>query len=70
MGYMQACDQLPPVDKMSQWLADMTTPQALAERIEQQAKNAEQTLITGYLRYALRVAQGYIGKGVDYADLV
>ncbi len=33
------------------------------------AHNARQHLVTGYLRYALRVARNYAGDGMEYSDL-
>jgi RNA polymerase primary sigma factor len=43
---------------------------ALLDSIETDAKKAKEILVEGYLRYALRVARGYINMGLEYADLV
>ncbi len=37
---------------------------------EDRAKQARTTLVTGYLRYVLRIARNAIGQGIDYLDLV
>lgn len=42
----------------------------LQEHARRQVEQTKQVLTTGYLRYAMRVAQAYIGQGVPYADLV
>ncbi len=66
--YANVQQDLPTADDIASWL-----PEDL-ETIEQQVKHlttqVEQTLTTGYLRYAMRVAQSYLGQGLDYADLV
>lgn len=42
----------------------------LQQRVNNRVKQTQQILATGYLRYAMRIAQGHVGQGVDYADLV
>lgn len=37
---------------------------------EERAKQARATMVTGYLRYVLRIARGSVGQGVEYMDLV
>ena len=37
---------------------------------EERARQARATLVTGYLRYALRIARNAVGQRVDYLDLV
>jgi RNA polymerase sigma factor (sigma-70 family) len=61
-------DQLQKPDLTSNWL--LTEPQSIEEQAKHRAKQTIHVLVNGYLRYALRVAQGYINKGVDYEDLV
>jgi len=39
-------------------------------RVTAQAHRAQHDLITGYLRYAVRVARGYVGRGMDFSDLI
>jgi RNA polymerase sigma factor (sigma-70 family) len=44
--------------------------QELWQDAEERAERARITLVTGYLRYVLRIARNYVGRGVDYLDLV
>ncbi len=37
---------------------------------EERAERARDALVTGYLRYVLRIARNFVGRGVDYLDLV
>lgn len=43
---------------------------AYVTRVTTQARHARHGLVTGYLRYALRMARSYVGQGLDFADLV
>ncbi len=44
--------------------------QEIWQDAEERAERARITLVTGYLRYVLRIARNYVGRGVDYLDLV
>ena len=43
---------------------------AYIARVTAHARSARHDLVTGYLRYVLRVARGYVGQGLDFGDLV
>lgn len=68
-NFIRQHGRLPPADDVALWRATTDT-KTWAKQIQEQTKQTEQTLVVGYLRYVLRVARGYVGQGVDYADLV
>lgn len=43
---------------------------SVEERAERRRKEAIQVLAAGYLRYGLRIASNYIGRGLEFLDLV
>lgn len=59
---------LPSSEEMAAWLP--VEIDVLKQQVEILIEQTQRTLTTGYLRYALRIAQGYTGQGVTYADLV
>lgn len=65
--YIGQYEQLPELMEVRDWLPDQAM---LQEQVQQQVKQTVDVLTTGYLRYALRVAQGYVGQGLEYVDLV
>ncbi len=69
VDFIHEYDHFPLVNRMAKWLAATTTIQQLERQITRQDEKTKKMLVTGYFRYSLRVAQGYIGQGVDYADL-
>ena len=59
---------LPSCAQLVDWLpAECVTLEQLAAN---RTKQTQHVLTNGYLRYALRIAQGYVGQGIDYEDLV
>lgn len=44
--------------------------EALLTSIKTEALKARDVLIEGYLRYSLRIALGYVNRGLEYSDLV
>ena len=67
--FITAHQRLPAVDEMAAWLPAIDLD--LFERqVKQRVKQTRETLTTGYLRYVLRFARGYVGQGIEYADLV
>lgn len=68
ISFVNIHQHLPSTSEMASWLT--TDLDLLKAQTQEQVKQTEKTLAAGYLRYALRVAQGYIGQGVAYEDLV
>jgi RNA polymerase sigma factor (sigma-70 family) len=68
--FEQRFERLPSADEMAEWLeTSSVVPKQLLQAVRRQAKVARDTLVIGYLRYALRVARNRIGQGLDYLDL-
>lgn len=59
---------LSPIDPIAMQLP--TGPDVFEQQVNHRVKQTRRILTTGYLRYAMRIAQGYIGQGVAYTDLV
>jgi len=66
--FEEAFERLPLTNELTEPLEASTTPEHLL-LVERQAMAARDTLVVGYLRYALRVARNYVDQGLDYADL-
>jgi len=66
--YIITHNSLPPVNEMETWLP--SDEAMLRNQAEVRINQAQHILTTGYLRYAMRIAQGYVDRGVPYADLV
>jgi RNA polymerase sigma factor (sigma-70 family) len=60
--------RLPELDEMEGWLP--VSQDTIRQQVEHRVKEIKHTLTTGYLRYALRIARGHIGQGLDFGDLV
>lgn len=67
--FIKEHQRLPAVDEMAAWLPAIDL-NLFEQQVKKRVKQTQQTLTTGYLRYALRVAQGYAGQDIEYADLV
>jgi len=67
--FEEAFERLPSTNELTEPLEASTTPEHLLQVVERQAMAARDTLVIGYLRYALRVARNYVDQGLDYADL-
>jgi len=66
----QAFERLPTPDEMTiTWLKETTLPRSVQQVARRRAKRARDTLVTGYLRYALRIARSYVERGLEYNDL-
>ena len=63
-------ERSPSIDEMSEWLETYFVSNHLPKLVRQRAKLARDTLVTGYLRYAIRMARNYVEQGLDYEDLV
>lgn len=61
-------DGLPPISVTEQW--SIESSEMIEKWLLHNSENAKHLLTTGYLRYAIRVAQGYIDQGLDTCDLV
>lgn len=66
--FVSTHNRLPFISEINSW--PPLEPTILEEHARRQVDQTQQILTTGYLRYAMRVAQAYIGQGVPYADLV
>ncbi len=62
-------DQLPTSEGLSRWMLEHHCQDAWLSA-EERAQQARTILVTGYLRYVLRIARNNMGQGVDYLDLV
>jgi RNA polymerase sigma factor (sigma-70 family) len=60
--------RLPFTHEVTNW--PLGEPELLEQLVKRRVDQVVQTLTTGYLRYTLRIAQGHIGQGLPYADLV
>lgn len=67
--FVTAQQRLPAVDEMAAWLPAIDL-NLFERQVKQRVKQTRETLTTGYLRYVLRFARGYVGQGIEYADLV
>ncbi len=61
--------ELPDLDALPALLPHLDTREYVAW-VESAARHARQTLVNGYLRYAVRVARGAVGDGLEFPDLV
>ena len=68
--FEQTFERLPSADELAEWLETAAIPINRLRTIHRQAKAARDILVTGYLRYALRIARKYVENELDYADLV
>jgi RNA polymerase sigma factor (sigma-70 family) len=57
----------PALDEVKEWA--FVSQEVIEQQVKKRAKQTVHLLTTGYLRYALRVARGHVGQGLDYADL-
>ena len=72
--YYRQYGELPPVETFKAWLA--ADPDSLAdlpdlfERINQQAEQASEALTRANLRLVVSVAKRYMGRGINFLDLI
>ncbi len=66
---VRASEAMPGVQEAAGMLARLTPGGILSESAEQQARRARDLLVTGYMRFVLRLARRYIDRGLDFADL-
>jgi RNA polymerase primary sigma factor len=71
LRHIRKSERLPLPDLLKAWITK-EPPQigSVRQTAKQQAARAKRMLITGYLRYALRMARRHVDQGVDYVDLV
>jgi RNA polymerase primary sigma factor len=72
--YFKDNNELPPVEIVQQWLADDTgiaeeLPE-LFERMGQRAEIAAEALTRANLRLVVSVAKRYMGRGINFLDLI
>jgi RNA polymerase primary sigma factor len=72
--YFKDNNELPPVETFQQWLADdADTIQELPEmfeRIGQKAEGTAEALTRANLRLVVSVAKRYMGRGINFLDLI
>jgi RNA polymerase primary sigma factor len=72
--YFKQQNELPLVDQFRVWLADDADTIAdlpeLFERIEQKAEGAAEALTRANLRLVVSVAKRYMGRGINFLDLI
>jgi RNA polymerase primary sigma factor len=66
--FFEQQERPPELKEMQNWLP--VEAREIEQQVKLRTKQTIHTLTTGYLRYALRMAQGYVDKGLEYADLV
>lgn len=70
LRYISKFERLPLPDVLEGWMADESIKiNSARQAAAQQAERAKRILVTGYLRYALRMARNHVDQGVPYLDL-
>ncbi len=72
--YYAERSQLPPVDLVKEWLASddvaLEDSQTLLEDLEMKAELATEALTRANLRLVVSVAKRYMGRGINFLDLI
>ena len=71
LRYISKFERFPLPDVLEGWMADESIKiNSARQAAAQQAERAKRILVTGYLRYALRMARNHVDQGLPYLDLV
>ncbi|GAB4528639.1 MAG: hypothetical protein Kow0063_04970 [Anaerolineae bacterium] len=69
IDFAQTSERLPSASDMEEWAKTSSKFEHPYQMVQRRAKIARDILVTGYARYALRIARNHVDQGLDYPDL-
>lgn len=69
IDFAPTSERLPSAGDMEEWAKTSSEFEHPYQTVQRRAKIARDALVTGYARYALRIARNHVDQGLDYPDL-